>query len=298
MVQEAELADIAIAAAAGDLTAWRRIVDRFAPLVWSVARSYALAAVVALDVGQICWLRLTEALDDVRPDDLGCWLAAGVRAEALHALRWNDPRWDTTTRTHLSPEVLRALEQLPARSRVAVELHGLPGIGPRELGAALGLPPEAARELAEEALRRMDVEGAAAALRMPEPVPPALVTAALASYSWRAPDADVAGAAYDSLLDEQLSVRSSGSSRLLTFAWGDDELDLEVLPAGGRRTLVGRFAAAPQGPLLVRHGGVHELRIDLDGSSTFTADDLAPGALSVVLDLDSRAPRRTDWVLI
>ena len=85
---EAEMAELLGRAAAGDQSAWTRIVDRYAPLVWSVARSFRLNAADAADVHQATWLRLVEQMDSIRdPERLGAWLATTARREALALLR-------------------------------------------------------------------------------------------------------------------------------------------------------------------------------------------------------------------
>lgn len=76
------------AAAAGDETAWTRIVDDYQRLVWSVARGYRLSAADAADVSQTTWLRLVENLDKIRdPDHLAGWLATTARRESLRVIR-------------------------------------------------------------------------------------------------------------------------------------------------------------------------------------------------------------------
>ena len=83
-----EMAELLGRAAAGDQSAWVRIVDRYAPLVWSVARSFRLSSADAADVHQATWLRLVEQLDSIRdPQRLGAWLATTARREALALLR-------------------------------------------------------------------------------------------------------------------------------------------------------------------------------------------------------------------
>lgn len=85
---EAEMANLLGLAAAGDQRAWTSIVDRYAPLVWSVARSFRLSAADAADVHQATWLRLVEQVDSIRdPERLGAWLATTARREALALLR-------------------------------------------------------------------------------------------------------------------------------------------------------------------------------------------------------------------
>lgn len=76
------------AAAAGDEQAWTQLVDRFAGLVWSVARGYSLDQSDAADVSQTTWLRLAESLSSVRdPERLGAWLVTCARRESLRTLR-------------------------------------------------------------------------------------------------------------------------------------------------------------------------------------------------------------------
>jgi len=87
-MQEPDNAALLAAAGAGDQRSWEAIVQRYAGLVWSVARSYRLSAADAADVCQATWLRLVEHLHDIRESDrLGGWLATTARREALAVLR-------------------------------------------------------------------------------------------------------------------------------------------------------------------------------------------------------------------
>jgi len=73
---------------AGEEAAWHEVVDRYAGLVWSVARSYRLPGAVTDDVVQTVWLRLTEHAARIRQADrLAAWLATTTRNEALRAVR-------------------------------------------------------------------------------------------------------------------------------------------------------------------------------------------------------------------
>lgn len=75
-------------AAQGDEGAWQQLVDRFAPLVWAVARSYGLDHANAADVHQTTWLRLVENLDRLRePAAVAGWLARTARHESLRVSR-------------------------------------------------------------------------------------------------------------------------------------------------------------------------------------------------------------------
>jgi RNA polymerase sigma factor (sigma-70 family) len=75
---------------AGDERAWKELVDRYAGLVWSVARSYRLSSASTDDVVQTVWLRLAEHCGRIRePDRLASWLATTTRNEALRVIRGN-----------------------------------------------------------------------------------------------------------------------------------------------------------------------------------------------------------------
>jgi len=74
----------------GDERAWDEVVDRFAGLVWSVARSYRLSSAATDDVVQTVWLRLAEHASRIRqPERLASWLATTTRNEALRVIRGN-----------------------------------------------------------------------------------------------------------------------------------------------------------------------------------------------------------------
>ncbi|MGH8889356.1 MAG: RNA polymerase sigma factor [Acidothermaceae bacterium] len=88
VVLEKTTAELLGAAGAGDSEAWNALVERYARLVWSVARGFALSASDAADVSQTTWLRLVEHLDRLRePEALGGWLASTARHECLRILR-------------------------------------------------------------------------------------------------------------------------------------------------------------------------------------------------------------------
>jgi RNA polymerase sigma factor (sigma-70 family) len=72
----------------GDKLAWDEIVDRYAPLVWSICRRYRLSSLDTDDVGQSVWLRLVEQLNALRdPAALPGWLATTTRRECIRVLR-------------------------------------------------------------------------------------------------------------------------------------------------------------------------------------------------------------------
>lgn len=85
------VADLVAAAVRGSHTAWDGLVDRYARLVWSVARAFRLSDADAADVCQTTWLRLVENLERISdPERLGSWLATTARRECLAVLRRRD----------------------------------------------------------------------------------------------------------------------------------------------------------------------------------------------------------------
>lgn len=66
----------------GDEHAWAALVERYAPLIWSICRKYWLGDSDAADAGQNVWLQLVKQLDKIRdPAALPGWLATTTRRE-------------------------------------------------------------------------------------------------------------------------------------------------------------------------------------------------------------------------
>src|SRR5436309_4803066 len=74
-------------AAAGDQGAWDEIVERYAPMVWSICTRFRLSDRDLEDVAQNVWLLLVEQLGKF-PDRaaLPGWLAATTRRECLRVV--------------------------------------------------------------------------------------------------------------------------------------------------------------------------------------------------------------------
>jgi len=80
--------DLVVRARNGDKRAWDALVERYAPLVWSICRRHRLDGADADDVGQSVWLRLVEQLGRIRdPAALPGWLATTTRRECWRVLR-------------------------------------------------------------------------------------------------------------------------------------------------------------------------------------------------------------------
>ena len=88
MCYETSATALVTRAQAGDQQAWDILVERYAPLVWSICRRYRLGRADAYDVGQHVWLQLAHQLD--RSGDPAArpgWLAITTSPECAKALR-------------------------------------------------------------------------------------------------------------------------------------------------------------------------------------------------------------------
>ena len=76
----------------GDQQAWDALVERYAPVVWSVCRRYRLHKADAEDVSQNVWLRLALQLGNLRePAAVAGWLATTTRRECARVLTGAEP---------------------------------------------------------------------------------------------------------------------------------------------------------------------------------------------------------------
>jgi RNA polymerase sigma factor (sigma-70 family) len=81
-------ADLVARTKHGDQQAWDTLVERYAPLVWSICRRYRLGRADADDVGQDVWLHLVSHLDTIRdPAALAGWLATTTSRQSARAVR-------------------------------------------------------------------------------------------------------------------------------------------------------------------------------------------------------------------
>ena len=83
-----DLTALVTRARTGDWQAWDDLVERYAPLIWSICRRYRLGRADAEDVGQSVWLRLADHLASIR--DLAAlpgWIATTTQRECGRVLR-------------------------------------------------------------------------------------------------------------------------------------------------------------------------------------------------------------------
>lgn len=82
------IADLVSRARNGEQQAWDGLVERYAPLIWSICRKYRLHGTDAEDASQSVWLHLVNHLDSVRdPAALPGWLATTTQRECTRILR-------------------------------------------------------------------------------------------------------------------------------------------------------------------------------------------------------------------
>jgi RNA polymerase sigma factor (sigma-70 family) len=91
MIENPSDADLVTRAADGDQRAWDALVDRYAPLVWSICREHSLSDAHTHNIGQAIWLQLMSQFGNLRePAALAGWLATTTRRECRkvrHATR-------------------------------------------------------------------------------------------------------------------------------------------------------------------------------------------------------------------
>ncbi len=88
MGDELLVTDLVARARNGDKQAWDALVERYAPLVWSICRRHRLGGAEASDVGRTVWLRLVDELATVNDQaTLPGWLATATLRECGRVLR-------------------------------------------------------------------------------------------------------------------------------------------------------------------------------------------------------------------
>jgi RNA polymerase sigma factor (sigma-70 family) len=88
MRNDPPVTDLVMRARNGDQHAWDALVERYAPLIWSICRRYRLGSADAEDVNQSVWLTLVDQLAALRePAALPGWLATTTQRECGRVLR-------------------------------------------------------------------------------------------------------------------------------------------------------------------------------------------------------------------
>ena len=184
----------------GDKRAWDALVERYAPLIWSICRKYRLGRDDADDVGQSVWLRLVGQLDQIRePAALPGWLATTTRRECgriaraargpyaavypLDGENMADEQAGTAEQEVLAAERHAALRQAlaalpPEGQQLIAMLTADPPVPYAEISARMGIPIGSIGPTRRRCLDKMRRHPAIVALIDATPYAPRLVMAA------------------------------------------------------------------------------------------------------------------------
>jgi len=152
--------DLVTRAANGDRQAWDALVERYAPLIWSICRRHRLERADAEDAGHAVWLHLVEHLGNLRdPAALPGWLATTTRRECCRVRRavrhlpddghvlekmpeeQTGAAEDELVATERNAVIREAFARLPQRyQRLLALLIADPPVPYTEISARLGIP--------------------------------------------------------------------------------------------------------------------------------------------------------------
>jgi RNA polymerase sigma factor (sigma-70 family) len=126
----------------GDKTAWDAIVERYAPLVWSVCQRFGLTRAETERVGGTVWLRLIEALPSLPdPAALPGWLATATHRECLSLRQFPLEIADILEAEELNLALREAFATLPERDRqLLTMLSADPPVPHAKISETLGIP--------------------------------------------------------------------------------------------------------------------------------------------------------------
>lgn len=135
------------------------------------------------------------------------------------------------------------------------------------------------------------------ALRAVDPVPPEVLEAAKAVYTWRTIDAELAELVGDTAV-EALAVRGTHAPRILTFAVGPLTLVIEVAEQRDRRRLLGQIVAPRSAEVELDHPG-GAVTVAADELGRFRVEDFPTGPVRLSLRFPDDPGRVvTSWVSV
>jgi hypothetical protein len=142
----------------------------------------------------------------------------------------------------------------------------------------------------------------AAALAERDPVPPDVVEAARAAFTWRTVDEELAALAFDSASDAELAGVRGDGPRALTFEADDVVIDVEVREDASGCHVHGQVAAPPGTSTAVEvHTPQATMPVHVDALGRFHGAAVPPGPVRLRCSFPDRAERRpitTEWVVI
>jgi RNA polymerase sigma factor (sigma-70 family) len=187
-------ADLVARARGGDKRSWDALVERYAPLIWSICRKYRLGRADADDVAQTVWLHLVDHLDQIRePAALAGWLATTTRRQCVRLIRaahgphaalyplddenMADEQAGAADQDVLAAERHAALRQAfaglpPDGQQLIAMLTADPPVPYAQISARLGIPIGSIGPTRRRCLDKMRRHPAIAALIGADPSPP------------------------------------------------------------------------------------------------------------------------------
>ena len=186
MRNDPPVTDLVMRARNGDQQAWDALVERYAPLIWSICRRYRLGSADAEDVNQSVWLTLVDQLAALRePAALPGWLATTTQRECgrvLRAARKPQTSWYVLDAEDIADEqAVTAEEELlqterhaalreaftylpPSCQQLIAMLIQDPPLADAEIGARLGIPAASVGPSRGRCLEQLRAHPAVAAL--------------------------------------------------------------------------------------------------------------------------------------
>jgi RNA polymerase sigma factor (sigma-70 family) len=193
MIEDPSDTDLVTRATTGDQQAWDVLVDRYAPLIWSICRQHGLSDADARTIGQAVWLQLMSQLGTLRdPAALAGWLATTTRRECgkvphptreLHAGgHAQDAETIPDEQTEMAERQLRAAERdaalreaftrlPPGCQQLIAMLTENPPVPDAQISATLGIPPGSIGPSRSRCLNKLRRDPALAALINPGAAP-------------------------------------------------------------------------------------------------------------------------------
>jgi RNA polymerase sigma factor (sigma-70 family) len=190
MSDDPQVTALVTRAANGDRQAWEALVERYAPLIWSICHRYQLGGVDADNIGQTVWLLLVDHLGELRaPGALAGWLATTTRRECARARRtaWRpqpaahlleaesipDTQTPTAEQELLAAEQHAALREASTRlprccQQLLALLIGDQPMSYAQISAQLGIPAGSIGRRRGRCLSKLRRDPAIAALLNPE----------------------------------------------------------------------------------------------------------------------------------
>lgn len=133
------------------------------------------------------------------------------------------------------------------------------------------------------------------ALRVADPVPEHVLTAARAAWTWRTIDQELAELVFDSAT-ELAGVRSEDTARQLTFRAPGVEIEVMVVDAASRR-IVGQLVPPQEASVRIA-GDAGEQTHDTDRLGRFAFDDVPPGPVRLSVRAADGTTVTTEWMLL